>query len=166
MNYKYFSKVFSDRSVIAYFVVLFILFGLVAFAFGFAWDSYQQAEETKQKIASMQKATETYALKKALLEKEEARPIQESQVDEVQTAVLLQIQSHGLELSQMSSPSQSDKEKARIYDMELRGSYEDTMEFISTFRQKTKALIAIMSVNFRPDKEAIKTSIKYKLYVR
>jgi len=54
MNYKYFSKVFSDRAVIAYFVVLFILFGLVVFFSGLALDSYQQAQETEQKIASMQ----------------------------------------------------------------------------------------------------------------
>ena len=165
MNYKYFSKVFSDRAVIAYFVVLFILFGLVVFFSGLAWDSYQQAQETEQKIASMQKLMELYEQKKALLEKAEARPIQDSQVDDIQTAVLLQIKNHGLELSQMSS-EQTDKEKARIYDMELRGSYDDTMEFISTFQQQTKALIAILSVSFRPDKETIKTSIKYKLYVR
>ena len=165
MNYKYFSKVFSDRAVIAYFVVLFILFGLVVFSSGLAWDSYQHAQETEQKIASMQKLMELYEQKKALLEKAEARPIQDSQVDDIQTAVLLQIKNHGLELSQMSS-AQTDKEKARIYDMELRGSYDDTMEFISTFQQQTKALIAILSVSFRPDKETIKTSIKYKLYVR
>ncbi len=166
MNNKYFSKVLANRGVLAYISALLVVSLLVVFSFGFAWDSYQQAEATKQKMVSMQKLTETYAQKKALLEQEEARPIQDSQIDDVQTAVLVQIQSHGLELSQMSSPAQSDKTKDRIFDMELRGSYDDTMDFISTFRQKTKALVAILSVSFRPDKEKVKTSIKYKLYVR
>ena len=166
MSNNYFSKVLANRSVLAYFIALAVVFLLVAFSCFFAWDSYQQAMAMEDKIASMQKVTETYAQKKSLLEKAEARPVPESQVDDVQTAVLVQIQSHGLELSQMSSPSQTEKEKAKIYDMELRGSYENVMDFLSTFRQKTNALISILSVSFRPDKEMIHMSMKYKLYVR
>ena len=165
MKNKYFSKVVANRGVIAYFIALVVVFLLVFFFFCAAWDSYQQAEATEQEIASMRKVADLYAEKKALLDKEAARPIQESQIDDVQTAVLVQIQRHGLELAQMSS-EQVDKEKDRVYDMELRGSYDNTMEFLSTFRQQAKALISILSVSFQPDKEIIRTSVKYKLYVR
>ncbi|MBO6211277.1 MAG: hypothetical protein J6N99_11370 [Schwartzia sp.] len=166
MSGKYFSKVIANRGVILYFVSLAVVICLVVFAAGIAFDSYQQAEAAEQKIASMRKAADIYAEKKALLDKEAARPIPEAKIDDVQTSVLSQIQRHGLELAQMSSPAQMDKEKDRVYEMELRGSYDNTMEFLSTFRQKTKALIAILSVSFQPDKESIRTSVKYKLYVR
>ncbi|MBQ8697964.1 MAG: hypothetical protein IJ521_03050 [Schwartzia sp.] len=166
MSNKYVSKVAANRGVIAYGAALLLVFLLILFASGVAWDSYQQAEATKQKIESMRKVTEMYAQKKALLDKEDARPIQESQIDAVQTSMLLQIQRHNLELSQMSSPVLGDKEKDRVYEMEIRGSYDNTMEFLSTFRQKTKALVAVLSVSFLPDKELVRTSVKYKLYVR
>lgn len=165
MKNSYVAKVAANRSVLMHLALLFALSLLLLFAAGFAFDAYRQAGETEKKIEMMKEATEAYARKKTVLDKAVARPVTAEAIDGVQTGILKKLQEHHLGLARMSSPAQNEKERNRVFEMEITGSYENTMAFLSGL-SKGKALIAVLSLSFQPDKETLKTSVKYKVYVR
>lgn len=167
MKNNYLEKILANRGVLAYFVALAVLFVALIVALDFMLEAHASAEQTEQKIQMMQKATESYDLKKMALEKLTAKPITIDKIDEVQTGILLQIQKNGLSLTSLNAVSASDnKEKNQVFEMDISGSYDNTMTFLGSFRRETKALMAILSVSFRPEKDILKTTIKYKIYVR
>ena len=53
-----------------------------------------------------------------------------------------------------------------MFEMNISGSYENTIAFLSSFRKDAKGLLSILSVIFHPEKDALRTTIKYKVYVR
>lgn len=165
MKNNYLQKVLANRGVLFYFIGIALLFFSVIFMMDFSLSAYQKAEATKQKIIMMEKATDTYEQKKAILDKLEAKAIPENKIDEVQTRILLQLQRHKLSLVKMTSVPSQKKEKNHIFEMEITGSYEDTMAFLSSFPREIKTLVSLLSVSFQADKATIKTTIKYKVYV-
>lgn len=167
MKNSYWHKILANRGVMAYFSALFVMLIALAIALDFAFDAHANAEATEQKIQNMKKATETYEQKKALLDKMAAKPVTADAVDEVQTSILLQLQRHSLSLSNMNSVTSGEsKEKNKMFEMEVSGSFDNTMAFLSSFRKEAKALISVLSVHFNPEKDQLRTTIKYKVYVR
>ena len=167
MKSNYLQKILANRSVLAYFVALVALFVTLIIALDFVLDAHASAEATEQKIQRMIQATEAYDQKKVILDRASAKPITGDKIDEVQTGVLLLIQRHNLGLGNMNSVSSAEaKERDRVFEMDSSGSYDNTMAFLSSFRKDAKALISVLSVSFHPEKEELKTTIKYKVYVR
>ena len=167
MKNNYLEKILANKSVLAYLVCLGVMFVALIFGLDFFLEAQAHAEATQQKIKTMQQATEAYDQKKAILDKIPAKPVTNDKIDEVQTGILLQLQKHNLSLENMNSVSNTDsKEKNQVFEMDISGSYDNTMSFMSSFRNETKALISVLSVHFVPEKEKLKSTIKYKVYVR
>lgn len=164
---NYIQKIFANRSVLAYCVCLVVMFLALLIGFDFLLEAQTHAEATEKKIETMRKATETFDQKKVLLDKAVAKPITNDKIDEVQTGILLMLQRHNLSLDNMNSISNGEqKEKNLVFEIAISGTYDDTVAFLSSFRKEAKALISILAVHFNPDKSIIRTTIKYKVYVR
>ena len=167
MKNSYMQKILANRGVLVYFVALIVLFVALVVGLDFALEAHASAVQTEQKIKTMRQATEAYDQKKAILDKAPAKPVTVDKIDEVQTDVLLQLQKHSLSLNNMNSVApREQKEKNQIFEMDFTGSYNNTMAFLSSFRRNAKALISILSVNFKSEKTMLKTTIRYKIYVR
>lgn len=167
MKNNYAKKILANRGVIAYFIALAALFFGLLIALDFALEAYTHAEATERKIQMMQQTTEIYDQKKVLLDMAPTKPVTSDKLDDVQTHILFQLQRHHLSLSNMNAVSANEKkEKNQTFEMNVAGSYENTMAFLSSFRKDAKGLISILSVIFHPEKDALRTTIKYKVYVR
>ncbi len=167
MKNNYVQKVLENRSVLAYFVAIGVLFVVLIIALDFTLEAHANAVATEQKIEQMKKATEAYDQKKSILDHAPAKPITNDKIDEVQTGVLLQLQRHNLSLNNMNSINPKEKkERNQIFEIMISGSYDNTMAFMSSFRKDARALISILSVFFQPEGNELKTTIKYKIYVR
>ena len=166
-NSSYTEKILANRSVLAYLGAILAMLVALGFALDFAFSAYASAEATEQKIQTMRRATEAYDQKKAILDNVSAKPVTEDKIDETQTGFLLLLQKHNLALANMSSVALSDsKEKNKVFEMEVSGSYANTMAFLSSFRKDAKAPVSILAVQFHPEKDILKTTVKYKVYVR
>ncbi len=167
MKNNYLGKIFANRGVLVYFAALGVMFVALIIALDFFLDAHANAEAMEQKIQMMKQATDSYDQKKAILDNVTAKPITIDKIDEIQTDILLQLQRHNLGLINLNTVSPSDKkEKNQVFEMDISGSYDDTISFLALFRKQTKALMSILSVDFKPDKDILKTTIKYKIYVR
>lgn len=167
MKNNYMQKILANRGVIAYFIALTMLCVALLVAFDFALEAHANAETTERKIQMMRQATEAYDKKKALLDMAPAKPVTSDKLDEVQTNILFQLQRNHLNLSNMNFVTSNDqKEKNQTFEMNISGSYDNTMAFLSSFKKDAKGLISILSVFFHPEKDELRTTIKYKIYVR
>lgn len=167
MKNNYAKKILANRGVIAYFIALATLFFTLFIALDFVLEAHTHAEATERKIQMMRQATEAYDQKKALLDMAPAKPVTSDKLDGVQTHILFQLQRHHLSLSNMNTVSANEKkEKNQTFEMNVSGSYENTMAFLSSFRKDAKGLISTLSVSLHPEKDALRTTIKYKIYVR
>ena len=167
MKNSYLQKILSNRGILAYFFALGLMLVALIIALDIVLDAHASAEAVGQKIEMMKNATESFDRKKAVLDKATAKPITGEKIDDIQTSILLQIQRYNLSLTSLNSVSASDsKEKNEIFEIDVSGSYDNTMSFLSSFRKDTKALISILSVHFNPKNDVLNTTIKYKVYVR
>lgn len=167
MKNNYLQKIFANRGVIAYFIALTVLFIALLVSFDFALEAHAHAEETERKMQMMTQATEAYDKKKALLDMAPAKPVPSDKLDDVQTHILFHLQRHHLSLRDMNAVALNEqKEKNQTFEMNVFGSYDNTMAFLAAFRKDAKGLISILSVLFHPEKDELRTTIKYKVYVR
>ncbi len=167
MKNNYVQKILANRGVIAYFIALGVLFIALLIAFDFTLEAHANAEMIERKIQMMRQATEVYDQKKVLLDMTPVKPVTSDKLDDVQTNILFQLQRYNLSLNNMNSVvSNEQKEKNQTFEMNIFGSYDNTMAFLASFKKDAKGLISILSVFFHPEKDELRTTIKYKIYVR
>lgn len=103
------------------------------------------------------------------LNNEPYRAVASDELDDVQSNLIFSAQANHLELITLKNLSLQDnmeKEHGKSFEMNLLGSWADTVAFINGFSAKD-ALIAIRKVRFTPESDGkIKTTLEYKVFIK
>lgn len=92
--------------------------------------SYNESEAIEQKVRSMRVMVSDYNGKQAIVRSAPAHPIRETELDGLQTKILLKLEAHKLNLSKLSAATTEQKVNDRVFEMEVRGEYENLMAFL------------------------------------
>lgn len=130
-----------------------------------AYDHQNQIEQQSQEMRStIKKLTE----EAEAINKQEYRPVEEKQVPNVQSDLMLALQSHQLKLDDLHAINVGGKNvKHKTFEMRFTGSYEQTMGFLQNFHARD-SLISIFKLSMKPDegKGTISTDLVYRVYVK
>ena len=132
-------------------------------------NSYREAVAVQEQESEMRNFLTSYNQKVAALNKEQLRPIPDIEVDDVQSKLLFSAQANNLELTSLRNLSLQDeqaKEHGKSFEMDLIGSWGNTVSFLENFGVKD-TLISIRNVRLTPEQDGcIKTILEYKIYTK
>lgn len=167
MMNEYFPKLLKNKLFLIYTgVVIVLVVALVAFS-GNLFMSYQQAEENRQKIQSMESFLLQFSEQKKFLENIEERPVKVSELDDVQTELFKQVKRYKLNLVKFSAKDpESKKEKsAQDFNLSISGDYTNVMEFLNDFHARN-ALMTIKFLNMHQNNGQINAEMVYSVYLQ
>lgn len=131
-----------------------------------AYDHQTQVEQESMKMRDTIKKLSEEA---ESINKQEYRPVEEKQVPNVQSDLMLALQSHQLKLDDLHAISAggSKKVKHKTFEMKFSGSYDQTIAFLQNFHARD-SLISIFKLNMKPEsgKGTISTDLVYRIYVK
>ena len=129
--------------------------------------SYQDAQETEKKISSMKSSLKEWKEKEETVNRAPLRPVAADMVDSVQSKIILSVQGHELQLVGCRAMTVDKKNAShmRTFELSTKGPYEKTVQFLQEFRAD-KALITMDSLEMKPDKANIETTVRYTVYVK
>ena len=180
----------KDKGLLIIAVVC-IAFGIfITLASGKMLMDYTSSEEIKAKIVTMEEYLQKFAEKEKQVEREQYRPIESKELENVQAEILLAVQENNLKMEGLrsikdddqieSSAPKNDAEEVvegknnkkrkevsrnKAYELTISGSYEDTMNFLFNFHVDN-ALMTMRALAITPDNENYKTKLNYKIYVK
>lgn len=157
----------SGRSaVISFGIAVLLVVGLV-FLSGKLIIAYQDAQEIKQKIHSMETSLKEWNDKAETVSRAPLRPVDASQVDKIQSEIILSVQGHQLNLNGVKTVSVEKKNSNHMksFEMITRGPYEKTVQFLQDFGSRN-VLITMDSLDIKPDKGEIECTVKYTIYTK
>lgn len=126
--------------------------------------SYQEQAEKEHQIATMQNYLKDWQSKNDELNAATMRPVEANQVDQVQTDIMLRVQSTNCNLLSMKD-SPKTEQNGKVTTIEFSGSYENTMRCLQSFHAKD-ALIGIKSMKMEQKNGALDTTLTYKIYTK
>lgn len=129
--------------------------------------SYQEAENVRSEQVKMERTIKDFQRQAELIDEQKYRPITEEQVPMVQSDIFLAAQTYNLTLTNLSLVSDKGKDKGnqKTFSLEFSGTYNDTVNFLTTFGSKD-ALVNILTLTLTPKKGVIDTSLKYRIYTK
>ena len=155
----------SVRTSVMSYLVLTAALGIACVSLtGKTYMTYQQSQETKQKIVSMQNEIQSWQDKANFLNKQPYRPVAKTDVQSVQSDLLTAMQAHNLTIDNFRMVQATKKEPHGNFELTFHGSYPDTMALLGNFHSKD-ALINIMNMKMESKNGSIETTLRYKIYV-
>lgn len=141
-------------------VLLFILFTLGTRLLV----AYNTKTANENKITEMQTFIKDYDKKMTLLKDSSSQPVAKTELEKVQTSVLFNMQKYALNLKSLKEPSNQQAEKnGHIYQVELEGDFNNTINFLKNFSDNT-ALIGIKALHITMKQNLINSKLTYKIY--
>ena len=132
-------------------------------------NSYRESLVIQQQEEEMRTFVNNYNQSVKELNNEPYRAVASDELDDVQSNLIFSAQANHLELITLKNLSLQDnmeKEHGKSFEMNLLGSWADTVAFINGFSAKD-ALIAIRKVRFTPESDGkIKTTLEYKVFIK
>ena len=132
-------------------------------------NSYRDAVAVQEQESEMRDFLTSYNQKVDALNKEQFRPISDIELDEVQSKLLFSAQVNNLELTSLRNLSLQDeqaKEHGKSFDMDLLGTWSNTVSFLENFGVKN-TLISIRNIRLTPEQDGrVKTILEYKIYTK
>jgi len=162
---KYLPLLLHSKDAIGYIIISVILILGIILTTSSLLLSYQTASSTEAQVMSMESYLKDWTEKTAVLNQSQMRPVKETQVDDVQTNILINLQVYRLNLTKFNTLANNKNEKNRSFELEFEGSYEATIQFLQNFHAKD-ALLSITNLTMEPVKQNIKTTMQYKVYVK
>ncbi|MEN6623287.1 MAG: hypothetical protein ABFD50_17295 [Smithella sp.] len=166
--FHYIPRFFSSKDMIVYLTAVILLSVLAFFGFGKLAFAYQNAQDTKEKIADMTAFVDDWNQQVIKLNQEPYRPVREDQVDDVQSNILLLMAANQLSMNSFKSIQDASQKKpsGSLYEMEVEGPWESTVRILGNFHVRD-ALLAIQNVKLSPVKNGgVKTILEYKIYTK
>lgn len=161
----HFPILWQSKDTILYVSVFTLLLLFNVFSLGKLSVAYQEANKTQQKVTSMTQYVEHWNEKISIIDSSPYRPVTAAQADNVQSNLLLDLQANNLRLVSFKNSTSSQKENSKKYQLDFIGTWPATIHFIQNFHVRD-ALISITQVNMKAEKDQIKTSVEYKVWVR
>ena len=166
---QYLQPILSGQGMIVY--GIFVLVGVIAVV-GLGIKTiaaYRESVIVTEQKDTMTKYIESYNNLAKKINEAKFKAVSEDQLDNVQSEIIMQIQTHNLQLIKLNSPGKNDnvnKIHGKAYELTVLGAWADTLHFIDQLGSKD-ALISDRYISMKPDKSGqIQTVIEYKVYVK
>lgn len=130
--------------------------------------AYNHQQEIQQQSNEMRTTIKKLSEEAEIINKMDYRPVEEKQVPNVQSDLMLALQSHQLKIGSLKEVSAGGKKsKHKTFDLRVNGTYEQTMAFLQNFHARD-ALLSIFKLSMKPvsGKGLIETDLVYRVYVK
>ena len=144
------------------------IFAIVSMT-GRVYLAYDHQQQINSQSAEMRQTIKTISPQPKDGNDQKYRAGEATQVPNVQSDIMLAIQSHQLQLKEMKYLKSSDKKegKNQTFEMHLIGTYEQTIAFLQNFHSRD-ALIDVFKLGMKPEKGkgTVETDLIYRVYVK
>lgn len=162
---EYLPNLLEHKDLLVCFAVLLVLIFVTLFATSHLLIATNERQTKEQQIVTMTNYLNQWKEKSARINSATMRPVDASQLDSVQTAVLFNIQSNQLSLSTLREETGKNTQNGKSYEMEFEGAYPQVIQCLEHFQAKD-ALISIESLSMSQRQGKIQTKMTYKVYTK
>lgn len=155
------------------------LFAFVAIGGGVQLQkSYAKAEENKKQIENMTTVIDKYNKLATQVNAEDFRPVDDKQLDFIQTDILTKVQDNKLVLKQFDNKKDKKATNYKNYTLTVQGDWSNIVNFLQNFNSRD-ALIGISNINMSHSKDGatsnnqdqiinnqVECEIAYKVYTK
>lgn len=163
----YMPKLLKGKAILTLFILVSLLIMTAVWGFGKTVIAYQEADEIKTKLVEMQVYIDDWNKQESIVNEAKFRPINASQVEDVQSKILLLLSAQDVNLTNFRDVVNNKKNNTeRVYEIVFLGNWESTINILEQFHVDN-ALIAIQKLKLESEKDnLIKTSLTYKIYTK
>ena len=162
---EYLPNLLEHRDVLICFGVLIVLIFITSFTTSHLIIAANEQKQTEEQIATMTSYLDQWKQKSERINGATMRPVKAEQIDDVQMAVLLNVQSHQLNLASMKETGDKTEKDGKSYEMEFMGEYPQVIDCLEHFSAKD-ALIGIKSLSMAMKDGKIDVRLTYKIYTK
>lgn len=162
---EYLPNLLEHKDLLACFGILIVLAFATSFTTSHLLLATHESQQTEEQIATMTSYLNTWRQKSERINHATMRPVKSDQIDEVQMAVLMNIQSHKLNLTSMKESGDKNEKDGKSFDMEFIGDYPQVIDCLEHFNVKD-ALIGIKDLGMEMQDEKMRVRLTYKIYTK
>lgn len=162
---KYFPGIADHTVLIFYTVVIVTLICVVSFMTSSLVMSYHEKQETESKIVAMQSFLSEWHEKSNLVNEASARPINNEQIEKVQSSIIRQLKALNLNLQSLKENTINNETNGRNYALVFDGDYNNTIKFLNNFKAYD-ALLGVKQLKMQIRNQSIQTTLTYKIYIK
>lgn len=166
---------FINRKLTIYIVLTAIMCGLAVGVWIKVGMTYKQSRDIKLQRENMIATVDKYNVLAAKINKEAYRPVEKTQINNVESNIMMMLQMNNLNLenfkpSLQQMNSKKEKNDGELYDLTFIGTWSNTVAALTNWHSKD-ALIGIKYLDIQPVDnidipQAVKTTIQYKIYTK
>lgn len=161
----YLPNPFEHKEIFVYlFLLLFFVFSS-SFATSRLISTIQTQKQMEEQRAEMQSYIAQWKQKSERVNKAAMRPVKPEQLDNVQMAILLNFQSHQINLSSLKEKMDKNEKNGKLYEIELNGEYPQIIDCIQHFNVKD-ALIGTKQFSMEMKDNKMRVHMTYKIYTK
>lgn len=162
---EYLPNLLEHKDLLACFGILIVLAFATSFTTSHLILATNESQQIEEQRATMTSYLNTWKQKSEHINNATMRPVKAVQLDDVQMAVLLNIQSHQLNLTSLKEAGDKSEKDGRSFDIEFSGDYPQTIDCIEHFNVKD-ALIGIKDLSMEMQNGKMRTRVTYKIYTK
>lgn len=163
---RFLPQIWASEDLLLRFLAVALLAAVSFIGLGKCGFAYAKMQETRQQIRMMSAFVADWERESARLGQMDCRPVNEAQVDDVQSKILLNLSSNRLDLVSFRSVNGDKKDSGRRYELTCRGAWDSTVRMLEKFRAKD-ALLSIQHLKLEPERSGgIRATIEYKIYMK
>lgn len=125
--------------------------------------SERQKEENR--VREMERYVQEYKELQDKANTFDLRPVPESEVDRIQTAILLHFQKYKLNLESLKELQDKNIRHGHVYQASVIGAYESTVDCLRNFYVRS-ALIGFRGMSMQMRNGSLHTTLTYKIYTK
>lgn len=148
-------------------IVSILLALLIVLMAGKTTSAYQHAQEVQKKIADMKQEISDFEQKAKIVNESEQRPVTASQIDKVQSDLVLAVRASDLTLLdyKIVGGARGKNQNFQPFEMSIRGEYANVIRFLQNFRSKD-ALIRLAFVSLKPTNGLLEAKLVYRIFIK
>lgn len=162
------TKLGANLSFLFLAAVMLVLTAGCIFLGSSVYDSYCEAQEKNAKTQEMEKYISEWLVKSEAVNKAEMHPVKKTDLDNVQTLLLMEIKKYNLNITGFQAVQNTGQKQAdphvHDYEINIEGSYENVVSFLNNFH-KNKILISIKNLKMEQHNGLIRADVKYRIYI-
>lgn len=162
---EYLPNLLEHKDLLVSFAILIVLAFATSFTTSHLLLATHERQQTEDQMATMTSYLNTWRQKSEHINSATMRPIKTDQLDEVQMAILLNVQSHQLNLSSLKETGDKTEKDGKSYEMEFMGEYPQVIDCIEHFNVKD-ALIGIKELAMEMQGGKMRVRMMYKIYTK
>ena len=127
--------------------------------------TYSERQKAESRIQAMERYVREYQAVQDKINSAELHPVSESEVERIQTAILLHFKKYALNLESLKEVQNENSRHGHVYQVSISGSYESTVDCLRTFFVRS-SLIGFRAMSMQMRNGSLHTTLTYKIYTK